>query len=122
MKSKPSHIILALGANDGLRGFSPDVTKENLSKTIEYIQSEQKNIRILLAGIQAPLNMGEEYTNRFKNIFPNLSKKYSLPLIPFLLEGVAAEKKYNLADGIHPNEEGYKVIAKTVLKYLEPTL
>lgn len=120
MKSKPKIIVLALGANDGLRGQSLDKMEANLSAVIEKAQSE--NIAVLLAGLQMPPNYGQAYTKKFSEVFVKLSKKFNIKLIPFILEGVAGKPKLNLADGIHPNPEGYKIISETVFKYLEPML
>lgn len=120
LKSKPKILVLALGANDGLRGQSIKQLELNLSAIIEKAQSE--NISVLLAGLQMPPNYGANYTKEFKEVFVRLSKKYKIGLIPFILEGVAGIQKYNLSDGIHPNQEGYKIISKTVYKYLEPML
>ena len=119
-KKKPDIVILALGANDGLRGQDVKNSQENLEKTIELAQKNK--IRILLAGMKMPPNYGNKYTKEFEAIFPKLAKKYNLPMIPFLLAGVATEKDLNLPDGIHPNGEGYKIVANTVLKYLKPLM
>lgn len=112
LKKKPSHILLALGANDGLRGIQPDATYVNLSKVIELAQ--KNNIEVILAGMQMPPNYGKEYRQEFSDVFPKLAKTYHLTLIPFLLEGVAGETRYNQADGIHPNEPGHKKIFELV--------
>ena len=120
IRLKPDILILALGGNDGLRGLSVDHMKKNLSKTIELAQSN--NMTVLLAGMQIPLNYGTKYSSDFKNTFPELAKKYQISLIPFILKGVAAQSHLNQADAIHPNPEGHKVLAQTVIKYLEPML
>jgi acyl-CoA thioesterase-1 len=86
------------------------------------VKAQARGIDVILAGMKVPTNMGEPYRTQFEEIFPRLSKKYSTPLIPFLLEGVAGKPEYNLPDGIHPNPKGYEIIAKTVLKYLEKEL
>lgn len=117
LKSKPDIMILALGANDGLRGISYESSKENLEKAIKIAEDHQ--VRMVLAGMQLPPNYGKEYRNQFKEIFPMLAKKYKLNLIPFLLEGVAAEKELNIEDGIHPNEKGHQKIANLVLPYIK---
>jgi acyl-CoA thioesterase-1 len=117
LKTKPDFIILALGANDGLRGISPQVTAQNLSAAIEELQKNK--IPVLLAGLQMPPNYGGPYRKEYADVFPQLAKKYNLPLIPFLLEGVAGVSSLNLADGIHPNEKGHKIIAENVLSVLK---
>ena len=107
-------MILCLGANDMLRGIQPNETEKNLDKIIKIAQS--KKIEIILAGILAPTSYGTEYKKNFDQIYLNLSKKYDLKLIPFLLEGVAFNPNLNLSDGMHPNKEGTAVISKTLKK------
>lgn len=120
LKNKPDIILIALGANDGLRGFKIDVIKKNLSEAIELAQ--KNNIKVLLAGMQMPPNYGKTYTRQFKQIFPDLAKKYNVELIPFLLKEVAGDKAMNQSDGIHPNEKGHEKMAKTVLPHLKKLL
>ena len=107
-------IVLGLGANDMLRGIKPNETKKNLEKIIQAIQN--KNINIVLAGMLAPTSHGAIYKEEFDQIYPDLAKQYNLPLIPFLLEGVALNPELNQSDGIHPNEKGTVVISKTLEK------
>jgi len=107
-------IILGLGANDMMRRINPQQTEQNLEKIIKIIQD--KKINILLAGMVASLSNGLDYKKKFDEIFPNLAKKYELPLIPFLLDEVALKPELNLSDGIHPNDKGILVISKTVKK------
>jgi len=111
-ESNISLVILGLGANDMLRGIQPKETKNNLEKIIKAAQA--KNIKVILAGMIAPTSYGFEYKNNFDQIYPDLSKQYNLPLIPFLLEGVALKPKLNLRDGMHPNERGTIIISKTL--------
>lgn len=120
LKAKPDIMVLALGANDGLRGMKLSETEKNLAAVIEKAQA--RNIEVILAGMKMPTNMGEPYRSNFENVFTKLSKKYSVKLIPFLLEGVGGVPKYNLPDGIHPNPQGHEIMAKTVLKVLESEL
>jgi len=105
-------MILSLGANDMLRGISPKETKKNLEKIIKTAQN--KNIKVILAGMIAPTSHGLNYKKNFDKIYPDLSKQYNLPLIPFLLEGVALKPELNLSDGMHPNAKGTIVISKTL--------
>ena len=105
-------VILGLGANDMLRGIQPKQTKNNLEKIIKTAQG--KGIKVILAGMIAPTSYGIEYKSNFDQIYPDLSKQYNLPLIPFLLEGVALKAELNLSDGIHPNEKGTIIISKTL--------
>jgi acyl-CoA thioesterase-1 len=105
-------VILGLGANDMLRGIQPKETKNNLEKIIKTAQS--KNIKVILAGMIAPISYGLEYKSSFDQIYLDLSRQYNLPLIPFLLEGVALKPDLNLSDGMHPNEKGTIIISKTL--------
>lgn len=120
LKGKPDIMVLALGSNDGLRGLKLSDTEKNLSIVIEKAQSS--GIEVVLAGMKMPPNYGEPYRSQFEDLFPKLAKKYKLKIIPFLLEGVGGVASLNLADGIHPNTKGHEIMAKTVLKVLEPLL
>jgi len=120
LKAKPDLMLLALGANDGLRGLSVAQTEKNLSDVIE--KAQERGITVVIAGMKMPTNMGEKYRKDFEGVFERVAKKYKLKLIPFLLEGVGGNPKLNLPDGIHPNPEGHKIMAQTVLKTLEPLL
>jgi len=113
-------IILGLGANDMLRGIKPAETEKNLEEIIKI--ANNKNIKIIIAGMVAPTTHGAEYKKKFDAIYPKLSKKYNLTLIPFLLEGVALDPSLNQQDGIHPNKEGTIVISKTLRKFIEKTI
>jgi acyl-CoA thioesterase-1 len=118
LRSKPDFMLLALGANDGLRGLSVESMEENLSKTIEM--AKQADIHVLLTGMLTPPNMGPEYSASFAAVFPRLAERYKLPLLPFLLEGVAAVPELNQADGIHPNADGAKIVSNIVYEFLLP--
>lgn len=120
VKSKPDIMVLALGANDGLRGLDLKETEKNLISVIEKAQVEK--IQVVMVGMKMPTNYGEPYRTNFEKLFPTLARKYKLPLVPFLLEGVGGNPKLNLADGIHPNPEGHKIMAQTIQKVLEPLL
>ncbi|MGB0452172.1 MAG: arylesterase [Bacteriovoracaceae bacterium] len=120
LKAKPDFFILALGANDGLRGVKIESSKENLSKAIEFALNNK--VPVILAGMKVPPNYGKKYQNDFEKIYTELAKKWSVPLIPFLIDGVAGEKDMNIEDGIHPNEKGHKRIAKNVLKVLKTVI
>ena len=117
MKAKPDLVILALGANDGLRGVKINETEKNLTETIAY--AKQNNIKIILAGMQLPPNYGKEYTSEFKKTFYKIAKKEKVLLIPFILDKVAGDFQLNQADGIHPNEKGHEVIAETLYQFLK---
>ncbi len=120
MRHKPKIVIVALGANDGLRGLPVDEMQSNLEKIIQRCQKTQ--VKVLLAGMKMLPNYGKEYTDAFHEVYRRLANKYGLPLIPFLLEGVAGKREYTREDGIHPLAEGYKIITHTVWKWLEPLL
>ena len=114
LRDRPDILLLALGANDGLRGLPTLQIKHNLAETIEL--SLSKGIRVVLAGMKMPPNYGENYTLKFEKVFHELAKEYGITFIPFLLEGVAGDPKLNLPDGIHPNEPGHQIIAELVYK------
>ena len=107
-------IVLELGGNDGLRGIAPDVTRTNLQAIIDRIHATRPQAKIVLAGMQVPPNLGQEYTKAFANLFPELAARNHTGLIPFLLEGVGGIPELNQADGIHPTPEGHRKVAKTV--------
>ena len=107
-------MILCLGANDMLRGINPNETKNNLEEIIKIAKT--KNIKVIIAGMIAPTSYGFGYKKSFDKIFSDLSKKYKLQLIPFLLEGVAQKAEFNLSDGMHPNDQGTIIIGNTLKK------
>jgi acyl-CoA thioesterase-1 len=113
-------VILELGANDILRGQPVDEMKKNLAAIIG--RAKARGAKVLLAGMEAPTNSGIEYRQGVHNVFQSLSQEYSVPLIPFFLDGVAAIDSLNQRDGIHPNEEGTKVVTETVYRSLRPML
>lgn len=114
--------ILELGANDGLRGLPLEETQKNLQHIIDKVKTKFPKVKIVVAGMMVPPNMGPEYTTKFQKIFPDLAKKNNATLIPFLLQDVAGNEKLNLGDGIHPNVEGHKIVADNVSKILQPLL
>ena len=114
---KPEILILALGANDGLRGVDPSTVERNLSTIIERAQA--CGIPVLLCGMQAPPLWGWDHARAFQNVFPRLAARYKVPLVPFLLEGVMLNRAMNGPDGIHPNAAGARAIANLVWPYLE---
>ncbi|HLO02809.1 MAG TPA: arylesterase [Symbiobacteriaceae bacterium] len=117
---KPAIVILELGANDGMRGMPLDKMKANLQGIIDRLKAAK--VQVVLAGIQIPPNLGPEYTQSFQQTYKELAEANQLPLIPFLLEGVAARPELNLPDGIHPTGEGYVYVVNNVLPVLEPLL
>jgi acyl-CoA thioesterase-1 len=117
LKEKPDLLILALGANDGLRGLDPKSMEKNLESAIAAC--EKAGVKVILAGMRMPPNYGEKYTSDFSQVFGRLARKHELTFIPFLLAGVAGDPKLNLTDGIHPNEEGHKIVAETVYRAIK---
>tara|TARA_B100000579_G_C22737550_1_gene807451 strand:- start:621 stop:1190 length:570 start_codon:yes stop_codon:yes gene_type:complete len=113
-------MILNLGANDMLRGIKTGETKKNLEKIIKIAQD--KDIEVILAGMIAPTSYGFLYKKNFDKIYPDLSKKYDLIYIPFLLEGVALKPELNLDDGLHPNSNGIKIISKNLENKIIPLI
>jgi len=105
-------VILALGANDALRGIDPSTVRENLDKMIAKIQTS--GAKLLLLGMVAPPNWGDEYKHAFDGIFPDLAQTHRLPLYPFFLEGVAMKPEFNQPDGLHPNERGVAVLVDRI--------
>ena len=115
-------LVLELGANDGLRGLSPDSMKANLQAVIDSTRIHYPRARLLLSGMQAPPNLGQPYASAFSSVFSELARTNGGTLIPFLLEGIAGVPELNQADGIHPTPEGHRMIAQTVWRHLRPIL
>ena len=115
-------LVLELGGNDGLRGMAPAVTRSNLQQIVDRVGEKFPAARILIAGMKMPENMGRDFAREFEELFPALAKKNGLALIPFLLEGIAADRRFNQPDLIHPNASGHAVVASNVWKALEPIL
>lgn len=122
LKQNVKIFILELGANDGLRGIPLSETKKNLQAIIDTVRFKIPEAKIVLAGMQIPPNLGQEYTNEFKNIFPELAKENKISIIPFLLEGVAGIPELNQKDGIHPTAEAQPKLVENVWEVLEPLL
>jgi acyl-CoA thioesterase-1 len=119
LNQKIDVFVLELGANDGLRGIPLSDTKANLQAMIDMVWEKNPDTKIVLAGMQIPPNMGQAYTNEFKNIWKNLADKNNIKLIPFLLDGVGGIPALNQADGIHPTAAGHKILAKNVWEVLK---
>lgn len=113
-------VILELGANDMLRGISPELTEKNLVAMIERLQ--ERDIDVLLVGMLAAPNLGRDYGEAFEAIYPRLAETYDLPLYPFFLEGVAAQNSLLLGDGVHPNAEGVDRMVEELMPLMETTL
>jgi acyl-CoA thioesterase-1 len=115
-------LVVETGANDGLRGLDPDSTRANLEAIVRRARAADPGIRIVLAGMEAPPNLGAAYTARFRGIYRDLARRERLALIPFILEGVGGVDSLNQGDGIHPNEAGARIVAGSVWRVLEVVL
>jgi acyl-CoA thioesterase-1 len=122
LEEEPYLFVLELGGNDGLRGIALTETKKNLLAIVDKVQAKYPNTKIILAGMQIPPNMGQEYTEEFKAIYPAVAKEKNIELIPFLLEGVAGNPDLNLPDGIHPTAEGHRLVMETLWPYISKAL
>jgi len=115
-------LVLELGANDALRGQDLEATKRNLQAIIDRTRAAHPDAGLVIAGMQAPPNLGDRYTTAFRTIFPDLARRNHAALIPFLLDGVAGVPRLNQADGIHPTAEGDSIVAENVWRVLKPIL
>jgi len=122
LKQPVSILLIELGGNDGLRGVGPGETEKNLQGIIDKAKAQYPNVRIVIAGMQMPANMGEEYTRRYRELFATVAKRNDAVLIPFLLEGVGGRAELNQPDRIHPTAAGHKIITDTVWKAIKPVL
>jgi acyl-CoA thioesterase-1 len=113
-------VIIELGANDALRGIDPDLTRTALTDIVQRLKA--RKIPVMLCGMLAPPNYGAEYAARFNSIYPDLAKKFDVPLYPFFLDGVAADAKLNQADGIHPTAAGVDIIVGNIMPTVEAFL
>ena len=114
--------VLELGGNDALRGLAVKSSYDNLEYVIQKVKEKYPSAKIVLAGMQAPPNMGESFTKPFAEMYPKLAKAYNTSLIPFILDGVGGIPKLNQKDGIHPTAEGHKILADNVWKVMEDLL
>lgn len=114
--------LLSLGGNDGLRGIDPSNTKKNLITIIEKVREKDPAIDIILAGMEAPPNLGQQYTNEFRSVFSEVASERDITFMPFLLKDVAGNDELNQTDGIHPTAEGQQIIADNIWEYLKPQL
>lgn len=122
LKQDISVFLLELGANDGLRGVPLTETKVNLQAIIDAVRAKDSTITIILAGMELPPNMGQDYTAQFRALFADLATANKLPFIPFILKDVGGVPALNQADGIHPNIAGHKIVAENVWQVLKPKL
>jgi len=120
LRARPAIVVVALGANDGLRGLPPATMRDNLVAIVTRLR--KGGARVLLAGMRLPPNYGAAYTREFAEAFDAVARRTSVPLLPFLLDGVAGRAALNLPDGIHPNAAGQRMVADTVWRALQPLL
>lgn len=113
LAEKPTHVLVALGANDMLRGLAPEQARQNIDAIVARVK--QAGARVMLIGMLAAPNLGADYGKRFNSIYPDLAAKHDVPLYPFFLEGVVADSKLNLGDGMHPNREGVAIMVERTL-------
>ncbi|HEY1953263.1 MAG TPA: arylesterase [Gemmatimonadaceae bacterium] len=113
-------VVIEAGANDALRGLSPDAARANLEQLIASVRAKQPRAKIALVQMEAPPNYGVAYTRSFRTIYQDVAKKENIPLVPFLLDGVAGISRLNQADGVHPNVVGERIVADNVWKALKP--
>lgn len=122
LKQHVDVFVLELGGNDGLRGIPTTESYKNLQGIIDKVKSKNPEVKIILAGMEAPPNMGNDYTSAFRNMYPELADKNQVSLIPFLLDKVGGEADLNQSDGIHPNVDGHAIVADNVWEILEGVL
>lgn len=117
LKLKPDIVILETGANDGLRGTNPQLTRKNIEETVRILK--ENHVVVVLAGMRMVTNLGRKFTEEFYSNYAAISKKYDLVLIPFFLAGVAGDPALNQSDGIHPTADGYRIVTETVYPYVQ---
>lgn len=122
LQKKIDILVLALGANDGLRGLPMAQTKANLQAIIDRVKAKNPGVKIVIAGMQIPPNMGSDYGEKFEAVFADLARENHAALVPFLLEGVGGHDDLNQEDHIHPTSAGHKILAENVWRVLEPLL
>ncbi len=121
--SEPADVvILEVGANDGLRGVNPDTTQATLIALVERVRNKLPDARVALVQMEAPPNFGADYTSRFRGAYAAAAEQTGVPLLPFLLDGVAGESTLNQNDGIHPNERGSHVVAANMWRAMQPLI
>jgi len=116
MTLNPDIVILETGANDGLRGLDPELMRENIRYLVEEFTI--RGVIVLLAGMKIITNLGHEYTHAFANVYPQIARNHDVILIPFMLDGVAGQSRFNQTDGIHPTAEGYTVVVENIYPHV----
>src|SRR5690606_3129 len=122
LKDKIDVFVLELGANDGLRGISPDATYQNLNEIVNKVKKAYPDCKLVLTGMMVPPSMGDQYFKDFAAIFPKLAKEQNMTLAPFLLDKVAGIQSLNQGDGVHPTKEGQQILAENVWTHLKTIL
>jgi len=122
LRDKADVVVIETGANDGLRGLQVDTTRANLVGIVRKVRAANPAVRVLLAQMEAPPNLGQKYTRDFHDVFMTVAREEGVTLIPFFLEGIAGVRDLNQEDGIHPNEEGARRAARNMWKSLAPVL
>jgi len=122
LRQRVDVFVLELGGNDGLRGVAPEVSEKNLLAIVDKVRAKYPQCLIVLAGMEAPPNMGAEFTAKFRAMYPAVAKARNLTLIPFLLDGVGGVASLNLPDGIHPTAAGHRLVAQNVWAVLQTVL
>ena len=118
--NKPVDIfVLELGANDMLRGLDLNETDKNLRAILDVVKVKSPDAKLVIAGMEAPPNMGDDYTSKFRGLFSSIANEYNAALIPFLLDGVAGIAELNLGDGKHPNPQGQKIVTENVWRIID---
>jgi acyl-CoA thioesterase-1 len=115
-------VVIEAGANDALRGLSPEAARANLQRVIDAVRAKQPKARIVLVQMEAPPNYGAVYTKSFRAVYTDLARKEKIPLVPFLLNGVAGIARLNQADGVHPNVAGERIVAENVWRGIRPVI
>jgi acyl-CoA thioesterase-1 len=115
-------VVIEAGANDALRGLSPEAARANLQRVISAVRSKQPQAKIVLVQMEAPPNYGASYTKSFRDVYVDLAKRENIPLVPFLLNGVAGIPRLNQADGVHPNLAGERIVAENVWRGLKAVI
>ena len=122
LQSPAAVIVVETGANDGLRGQPVSATEATIGQILARIKKERPEARVVLAQMEAPTNLGADYTRAFHAMFPALAKEFGVRLMPFLLDSVAGRAELNQGDGVHPNEKGERIVTENVWRALEPVL
>lgn len=122
LRRRAEVVVIETGANDGLRAVPVETIEENLDSVVAKVKAANPRAQVLLVQMEAPPNLGPEYTREFRALFSRVARRHGVPLMPFLLEGVAGEQELNQPDGIHPNDAGSRRVAENVWRALEPVL